>query len=53
MGTIPGLAQWVKDPELLQAAVEVPDAALICLLAREPPYAADVAMGSGQGGGDP
>ena len=29
MGSIPGLTQWVKDPTLLQAAVEVPDVAWI------------------------
>ena len=28
-GPIPGLAQWVKDPALLQAAVQVEDAAWI------------------------
>ena len=28
-GLIPGLAQWVKDPVLLQAAAQVTDVALI------------------------
>ena len=28
-GLIPGLAQWVKDPALLQAVVQVEDAAQI------------------------
>ena len=28
-GSIPGLTQWVKNPELLQAAVWVADAAQI------------------------
>ena len=27
MGLIPGLAQWVKDPALLQAAAQVADEA--------------------------
>ena len=29
VGLIPGLAQWVKDPALLQAVVQVTDAAQI------------------------
>ena len=29
-GSIPGLAHWVKDPVLLQAAHQVADAAQIC-----------------------
>ena len=52
VGLIPGLAQWVKDPVLLQAAVQVVDVARIphCCscgvgrLAQEPPYVAGVAI---------
>ena len=43
MGSIPGLAQWVKDLALPQAAVKVAFAP-ICLLARELPYAAGVVI---------
>ena len=59
MGSIPGLAQWVKDSALQLAVVQVADAAwilhccdcgigqrlvLIRPLAWEPPYAAGVAL---------
>ena len=41
-GSIPGLAQWIKDPELLWLWLAV--AAPIQPLAWEPPYAAGVAL---------
>ena len=54
VGLIPGLAQWIKDPVLPQAAVQVADEAQIwcccgcCIdirpLARELPYSASVAL---------
>ena len=31
VGLIPGLTQWVKDPVLPGAAVQVADTALICV----------------------
>ena len=53
-GSNPGLAQWVKDPVLWQAVVQVADAALIpcCCdcgvrirhLAWEPPHAMGAAL---------
>ena len=64
MGLIPGLAQWVKDPVLPRAAVQVADLARIqrchglwCSLAAvapirplawEPPYALGLALKSNQ-----
>ena len=42
--SIPGLAQWVKDQALLQAAAWATPAALIQPLAWELPYASDVAI---------
>ena len=44
VGSIPGLAQWVKDPVLLQAVVQVVVVAPIQTLAWELPYAAGVAL---------
>ena len=44
VGSIPGLAQWVKDLALPQAVVQVTDEALIQPLAWELPYAAGVAV---------
>ena len=55
-GSIPGLTQWVKDPVLLWAVVQVADAAWILrfcdsdagqrlqLLAWKPPYATGAAL---------
>ena len=43
-GSIPGLCQWVKDPELLWAVVQAVAAAPIRPLALELPYAARVAL---------
>ena len=44
MGSIPGLAQWVKDLALLWLWHRLAATALIRLLAWEPPYAADAAL---------
>ena len=44
LGSIPGLAQWVKDLVLLWLWCRPASAALIQALAWEPPYAAGVAM---------
>ena len=44
MGSIPGLAQWVKDPKLLWLWHRPMATALIRLLAWEPPYAMGVAL---------
>ena len=42
-GSIPGPAQWVKDPALLQLWCRLAAAALIQLLVWEPPHAVGVA----------
>ena len=42
--SIPGLAQWVKDPELLWLWRRPAATALIRPLAWEPPYATGVAL---------
>ena len=44
VGSIPGLAQWVKDPELLWLWRRAVAAALIRPLAWEPPYATGAAQ---------
>ena len=36
-GSIPGLAQWVKDPQLLWAAAQVSAVALLWLWCRQAP----------------
>ena len=43
-GSIPGLAQWVKDRVLLWLWHRLAATALIRLLAWEPPYVAGVAL---------
>ena len=43
-GSIPGLAQWVKDPELLCLWRRLAATALIRPLAWEPPYAEGAAL---------
>ena len=44
VGSIPGLAQWVKDLVLLWLWLWLAAIALIQLLAWEPPYAAGVVL---------
>ena len=44
MGSIPGLAQWVKDPTLLRLWHRPVATALIRTLVWEPPYAVDVTL---------
>ncbi len=43
-GSIPGLAQWVKDLALLGAVVKVGGYSSDSTLAQEPPYAAGAAQ---------
>ena len=44
VGSIPGLTQWVKDPELLWLWCRPAATAPIRLLAWESPYAEDAAL---------
>ena len=44
VGSIPGLAQWVEDPELLWLWCRLVATAPIRPLAWEPPYAVGVAL---------
>ena len=46
VGSIPGLAQWSQDPTLLWLWCRPAAAALIGLLAWNPPYAAGTAINS-------
>ena len=46
VGLIPGIAQQVKDPALLQAVAQVTDTAPVQLLDWELPYAMDAALKS-------
>ena len=44
MGSIPGVAQWVKDPTLLWLRHRLVATALIGPLAWEPPYSVGAAL---------